>query len=155
MHITASPAWQAWSELSTRRPADLDLDALARSTGAIRRVRGDGIGDGTTLLRLCLARDPGRMSLQESVAWAHLEGLAEFTAQSLNERLHGSVGFLGAMLHRLLTARSGSPGWLWRGRCLRIADCSSLSQPGSRGTGWRAAGGGDLGAGPVQPLAGD
>lgn len=153
MHITASPAWQAWSELSTRLPADLDLDALARSTGAIRRVRGEGIGDGTTLLRLCLARGPGRMSLQESVAWAHLEGLAELTAQSLNERLHGSVSFLGAVLHRLLTARSGRPGWLWRGRCLRIADGSSLSQPGSRGTDWRLHGVYDLAAGRFSHLA--
>jgi hypothetical protein len=153
MHITASPAWQAWSELSTRLPADLDLDALARSTGAIRRVRGEGIGDGTTLLRLCLAHGPGQMSLQESVAWAHLEGLAELTAQSLNERLHGAVGFLDAVLHRLLTAQSGRPGWLWRGRCLWIADGSSLSQPGSRGTDWRLHGVYDLGAGRFSHLA--
>src|SRR4051812_40444698 len=155
MHITASPAWQAWSELSTRLPADLDLDALARSTGAIRRVRGDGIGDGTTLLRLCLARDPGRMSLQESVAWAHLEGLAELTAQSLNERLHGSVGFLGAVLHRLLTARSGSPGWLWRGRGPGSGAGRSPRPPGGRRTGWRARGGEGLPAWRRCPLAGD
>src|SRR4051794_14770684 len=80
-------------------------------------------------------------------------GLAELTAQSLNERLHGSVGFLGAVLHRLLTARGGSPGWLWGGRCLRIADGSSLSQPGSRGTDWRLHGVYDLGAGRFSHLS--
>jgi hypothetical protein len=147
MHIAASPAWQAWSELSTRFPADLDLNALARSTGAVRRVRGLGIGDGETLLRLCLAHGPGGMSLQETAAWADLEGVAELTAQSLNERLHGSVGFLSAVLHQLLVERSASQGVLWRGRCLRVADGSSISQPGSKGTDWRLHGVYDLGRG--------
>ena len=93
MHLTASPVWDAWSELSTRLPADLDLDALARSTHAIQRRRGEGVHDGATLLQLSLARGPGGKSLQETAVWAHLNGLAELTGQSLNERLHRSVAF--------------------------------------------------------------
>ena len=137
MHITASPAWEAWSELSTRLPADLDLDNLARTTKAIQRVRGDGVENGTALLRLSLARGPGGKSLQETAAWAHLNGVAQLTGQSLNERLHRSVGFLAAITHRLLTGKPAVRPALWAGRCLHIADGSSLSQPGSKGTDWR------------------
>jgi hypothetical protein len=137
MHIAASPAWQAWSELASRLPADLDLDALARSSKAIQRVRGDGIADGPSLFRLCLAHGPGGLSLQAAAAWAYLEGIAQLTAQSLNERLHRSVGFLAAILHRLLAAQAQSPPLFWPGRHLHIVDGSSLSQPGSKGTDWR------------------
>lgn len=147
MHKTAPLGWEAWSDWAKRLPADLDLDALARHTKAICRVRGDGISDGASLLRLCLAHGPGGMSLQETAAWAHLEGVAELTAQSLNERLHRSVDFLAAIVHRLLAARVGSEPLLWPGRYLRIVDGSSLSQPGSRGTDWRLHVGYDLGRG--------
>ena len=147
MHSFASPGWQAWSAWATRLPPDLDLNALARSTKAIQRVRGNGISDGTGLLRLCLARGPGGMSLQEVAAWAHLEGIAELAAQSLNERLHHSVDFLAAIVHRLLAARTDSKPLLWPGRHLRIVDGSSLSQPGSKGTDWRLHVGYDLGRG--------
>ena len=102
MPITASPVWEAWCDLSARFPTDLNLNDLARTTKAVQRRRGDGVDDGTTLLRLCLARGPGGKSLQETAAWAHLNGVAQLTAQSLNERLHRSVGFLAAITHRLL-----------------------------------------------------
>lgn len=144
MHTMVSPAWDAWSALSTLLPADLDLDTLARTTGAIQRQRGDGVCDGTTLLRLSLARGPGGKSLPATAAWAHLNGIAELTGQSLNERLHGSVAFLAAVTRHLLAVRAaGRPG-LWAGRCLRIADSSSLSRPGSKGTDWRVHGVYDL-----------
>lgn len=134
---TASPSWEAWSELSTRLPADLNLDVLARDEKAVQRRRGDGVEDGTTLLRLSLARGPGGKSLQQTAAWAHLNGVANLTAQSLNERLHRSVSFLAAVTHQLMAGRPVAQPSLWAGRCLRIADGSSLSQPGSKGTDWR------------------
>jgi len=144
MPIAASPAWDAWSEISTRLPADLDLDQLALATKAIQRRRGDGITDAATLLRLSLARGPGGMSLQQTAAWARLNGLAEITGQSLNERLHQSVAFLSGILHHLLAGQPTGRPLLWSGRCLRIADGSSLSQPGSKGTDWRLHGVYDL-----------
>jgi Transposase DDE domain len=137
MHPTASPAWESWFALAARLPADLNLNQLARTTNAVQRRRGDGIEDGTALLRLSLARGPGGKSLQETAAWAHLNGIAELTSQSLNERLHRSVSFLAAITHRLLAGRPLGKPALWSGRCLRIADGSSLSQPGSKGTDWR------------------
>jgi hypothetical protein len=142
MHIT-SPVWDAWSELSSRLPADLDLDDLARSTKAIQRVRENGICDGATLLRLNLAHGPGGKSLPETAAWARQNHLAEVGSQSLNERLHGSVAFLAAIVHRLLGGRTARTV-PWIGRCLRIADGSSISQPGSQGTDWRLHGVYDL-----------
>jgi hypothetical protein len=134
MLCAASPAWEGWSELSTRLPPDLDLEERARSTRAVQRRRGDGIIDGATLLRLSLARGPGGMSLQQTAAWAYLNGVAEVTAQSLNERLHRSVAFLAGVLHRLLAGRAGGKPERWSGRGLRMADGGSLSQPGSQGT---------------------
>ena len=151
MPIASSPVWEAWSELSTRLPADLDLDELARTSKAIRRHRDDGVSDGATLLRLTLARGPGGKSLQDTAVWAHLNGLANLTGQSLNERLHQSVAFLAAIVHRLLAGRSAGPR-LWSGRCLRIADGSSLSQPGSKGTDWRLHGVYDLSRGSFSQL---
>lgn len=147
MQIAASPFWEAWSALASRLPSDLDLDGLARSSKALQRVRGNGISDGAGLLGLCLAHGPGGMSLQETAAWAHLAGIAELTAQSLNERLHRSVGFLAGVLHRLLARQTESQPLLWPGRQIRIVDGSSLSQPGSKGTDWRLHAVYDLGRG--------
>jgi hypothetical protein len=147
MLLSASPAWDAWLELSALLPADLDLDTLARTCGAVERQRGDGIIDGTTLFRVSLARGPGGKSLPETALWARQNGVAELCGQSLNERLHRSVAFLSAILHRLLVGRQAGKTSLWAGRCLRIADGSSLSQRGSKGTDWRIHGVYDLGLG--------
>jgi hypothetical protein len=137
MPMSASPTWEAWSELSARLPAALDLDELARRSHAIQRQRCEhGINDGVSLLRLSLARGPGGMSLQQTVAWAHRNGVAEVAAQSLNERLHRSTSFLVLLTHQLLAGRQ-MRSRLWSRRCLRIADGSSLSQPGSKGTDFR------------------
>lgn len=152
MPKTASSLFDSWSDTASRLPADLDLDQLARSTGAVCRRRGDGIGDGATLLQLILARGPGGKSLQDTAAWARMNGVAELTAQSLHTRLHQSVAFLEAVLHRLLTDRRAGKPLLWSGRCLRIADSSSLSQPGSKGTDWRLHGVYDLGSGSFSHL---
>ena len=142
MHHTASPIWDAWSELSARLPSD--LDDLAVATKAIVRRRDDGISEGETLLRLCLARGPGGKSLSETSAWAALNGVAELTGQSINERLHRSVAFLSAVVQRLLANRAGGKPSIWTGRCLRVADGSCLSQPGGKGTDWRVHGVYDL-----------
>lgn len=83
MPIQASSLWDAWSEISTRLPSDLDLDELARTTRAIKRSRGDGITDGVTLLRLSLARGPGGKSLQDAAARARLNGQAGGAAKAV------------------------------------------------------------------------
>ena len=145
MHQSASPVWDAWSKLSTRLPSD--LDDLALSTKAIVRLREDGISDGEALLRLCLARGPGGKSLSETSAWALLNGVADLTGQSINERLQRSGAFLSAVVQRLLTGCAGGKPAIWTGRCLRIADGSAISQPGGKGSDWRVHGVYDLGSG--------
>ena len=151
MQTHASRYGDDWPAIAARLPADLDLDALARETGAIQRRRGDGIADGETLLRVSLARGPGGKSLQETASWADQIGLAELTAQSLNERLHRSVAFLSAVTQRLLAARAGPPV-PWSGRCLHLIDGSTVSRPGSKGTDWRIHAVYDLGRGGFRHL---
>ena len=119
----------------------------------MQRRRGDGIIDGTTLLRASLARGPGGKSLADAALWASQNGVAEVCAQSLNERLHRAVGFLSAILDHLLAGRQTGPASVWAGRHLRITDGSSLSQPGSSGTDWRIHGVYDLGRGGFNHLA--
>ncbi len=57
MHISASPTADAWLDMLGRLPPAIDIDGLARMTGAIRRSRG--VSDGSDLLRLALAHGPG------------------------------------------------------------------------------------------------
>jgi hypothetical protein len=65
-----------------------------------------------------------------------MAGVAQLSGPSLHDRLHQSVAFLRAITRRLLgQERVVSP--LWQGRHLRIADSTSLSEPGSKGTDWR------------------
>jgi hypothetical protein len=145
MQTFASPHADDWASVRSRLPSDLDLSRLARETKAFLRPRG--VRDAESLLRLALARGPGGLSIQETAAWAELMGVAQLSGPSLHDRLHQSADFLQAIVtHQLEDGRSAhSP--LWAGRHLRIADSTSLSQPGSKGTDWRVHAVYDLGAG--------
>ena len=134
-----------------RLPPGLDLDGLARQTGALRRRRE--VACGGDLLRLALARGPGGMSLSQTAAWAGLVGLGSLSAPGLKGRLDKSGAFLDAVVAGLLAAKGGSTPVHWPGRCLRAADGSSISQAGSRGTDWRVHAVFDLGRGCFSHLA--
>jgi hypothetical protein len=145
MQNLASPD-SAWLDILSRLPSELNLNQLARETGAIQRLRG--ITDAADLLRLGLTRGPGGKTLKQTVAWASMCGVAEISAPSLTERLHQSVGFFAALTSRLLAAgRAPARPGLWRGRCLHLCDASTLSQRGSTGTDWRIHATYDLGSG--------
>jgi hypothetical protein len=60
----------AWLNILSRLPSDLNLNQLARDTGAIQRLRG--IDDAADLLRLGLTRGPGGKTLKQTAAWAKL-----------------------------------------------------------------------------------
>ena len=128
-----------------RFPPEIDIDGLARTTGAIRRSRG--ISDGSDLLRLGMAHGPGGMSLRQAAAWAHVSGVAALSAPSLHDRLHQAVPFFAALTAQLLAARTPGRAPMWPGRCLCLTDSSSISQPGSTGTDWRLHAVYDLGGG--------
>jgi hypothetical protein len=94
------------------------------------------VPDAATLLRLALVRGPGGLSVDQTAAWAEMAGVASLSGPSLHDRLHQSVGFLQEITRRLL-ARPVLAAGLWAGRHLRLADSTSLSEPGSGGTDWR------------------
>jgi hypothetical protein len=150
MQNLASPLDSGWFDILSRLPADLDLNHLARDTKAIQRLRG--ITDAADLLRLGLARGPGGKTLKQTAAWAGLCGIAEITAPSLSDRLHGAVAFFSAVTTHLLAAGRPPTPAIWRGRCLRLCDASSLSERGGTGTDWRIHATFDLGSGGFSQL---
>jgi Transposase DDE domain len=138
-------ASQPWQEVLDRLPPDLDLDALAFSSGALKRRRE--VGDGATLLRLAMARGPGGLSLNQTAAWAAMQGLAQLSDPAVKYRLDQAVPFLKALLEQHLAERAGGPPICWPGRSLRMVDGSHISQPGSQGSDWLIHAGYDLGGG--------
>lgn len=126
-----------------RIPSHVDLEALGRETKAFARARG--VRSATDLLRLILAWGPGGYSLQRVAAWAGAMNIALLTEDALVQRFHAAGRFLEAIAGQLLRGVAQAP--CWHGRVLRIADSTSLSQPGSSGTDWRVHGVYDLGRG--------
>lgn len=144
-HVTA---WSvdAFPAVLERLPPGLDLDEVARRSGAIQRRRQ--VDGGATLLQLSLARGPGGMSLRATAAWASTCGLAEISNPSLKARLDGAGPFLEAIMMELLAARRDGAGPTpWPGRCIRLADGTCLAEPGSAGVDWRVHAVLDLGTG--------
>lgn len=134
MRAEASLISDDWAALLSRFPADLDLAQIGREAGAFIRPRG--VLDAPARLRLALVRGPGGLSVDQTAAWAEMAGVASLSGPSLHDRLHQSVGFLQEITRRLLLRPVLEAG-LWVGRHLRLADSTSLSEPGSSGTDWR------------------
>jgi len=128
-----------------RLPPGIDLDALAFETKAIQRRRD--IADGTTLLRLALARGPGGLSLNQTAAWAAMTGLTSLSDPGVKYRLDQSVDFLKAITEQLVAANAGTTRLHWPGRSLRAVDGSCIMQHASKGYDWRIHAGFDLGRG--------
>ncbi len=145
MPLIASLPPDQYVDVLSRLPADLDLNELARETKAIER--GRVLRDGATLLRLALARGPGGLSLSQTAAWASVLGVTEMSDPAIKYRLDKAVGFLNALLERQLAGNTTHRPVRWPGRILRIADGTSISKPGSKGTDWRVHGVYDLGRG--------
>jgi hypothetical protein len=138
-------------DVLNRLPADLNLNDLARQTKAIER--GRVLDDGALLLRLLLARGPGGLSLNQTAAWASILGLTEMSDPAIKYRLDKAVGFLNALVERQLAGNTTRRPIRWPGRILRLADGSSISKPGSKGTDWRVHCVYDLGRGGFSHLA--
>jgi hypothetical protein len=145
MPQTASLPADQFDEILGRLPADLDLDALALRTKAIERPRK--IAEGSSLLRLALARGPGGLSLSETAAWASMIGLAEMSDPAIKFRLDKAAEFLEEVVAHQLAVRSTGASLRWPGRFLCAADGTSISQRAGSGTDWRVHGVFDLGRG--------
>jgi Transposase DDE domain len=126
-----------------------DLDEAARSSRALIRRRG--VPSARALLHLALARGPGGLSLRQTSAWAQAVGVADLTDAALNDRLHQSCGFLGAIVAAMLRSKPGAAAARWPGRSVRIADGTCVSKPGGKygvtGADWRIHALYDLGGG--------
>ena len=102
MQNAASVLTDHFTDLSTRLPAGLDLDALALETKAIQRKRE--LSDRASLL-----------------------GLAELSNLSVKYRLNQAANFLAAVIERPLAAKTPGANLRWPGRTLRLADGTCIS----------------------------
>ncbi len=122
-----------WQALLSKLSAVIDLEATARTSGAL--VRRRCVGDAATLLRLALAYGPGGMSLRSAAVWAGLNDIANLSNVGLLKRLRGAADWLGDLAGALLKHAAGPSVSV--GRRLRIVDGSSIGHPGGGGTEWR------------------
>ena len=66
-----------WSEALEAIGTALDVEASARSSGALKRARA--VRDGAGLLRLALAYGGCGLSLRQTAAWAAARGIADLS----------------------------------------------------------------------------
>ena len=139
-----------WPELSARLPAGFDLEATARSSGALTRARE--IKSAAALLRLSLAYGGLGMSLRETCLWAEAGGIARLSDPSLLARLCKAGPWLGELAAALIAERTEAPVRRWAGYRLRALDGTSICEPGADRTTWRLHVGYDLATGQVDQL---
>lgn len=122
-----------WSEALEAIGTALDVEASARSSGALKRARA--VRDGAGLLRLALAYGGCGLSLRQTAAWAAARGIADLSDVALLGRLTAASGWLGTVAAALLAARvpAGDTG----GRRLRLVDGTAVCHPGADRTSWR------------------
>jgi hypothetical protein len=121
-----------WPSVLSALPPSLDLTALARSQGAIKRSRR--ISDGETLLRLALWYGPCGLSLRSAAALAAGTETAHLSDVALLKRLAGAADWLEAIVAAVLADRQGAI--VAETRDLVLLDGTAISQPGSSGTDW-------------------
>src|ERR687884_1646266 len=94
MQPASSPPLEAqWPDLVAAVSAAIDLEATARTSGAL--VRRRAIRSAEMLLRLALAYGPGGLSLRAAAAWAGASGLAELSDTAVMKRLRRAAPWLG------------------------------------------------------------
>jgi hypothetical protein len=139
-----------WREVSAYLPANFDLEATARSCGALTRVRE--VKNAETLLRLALAHGGLGMSLRETCVWAEAGGIARLSDPSLLARLCKAAPWPGDIAAALIAEQTKVPARRWAGYRLRALDGTSICEPGADRTTWRLHVGYDLATGQVDQL---
>src|SRR5918999_4913391 len=132
MQPASSSLEAQWPDLVAAVSAAIDLEATARTSGAL--VRRRAIRSAEMLLRLALAYGPGGLSLRMAAAWAGISGLADLSDTAVMKRLRRAAPWLGEVagaLPRRAAAVPPTPGPL-PGRRLRIADGSMITGPGGK-----------------------
>lgn len=120
----------------------IDLEQVARTSGALKRHRG--VHTARDLLRLVLGYSVLDYSLRLLGVWATLTQLATISKTALRQRLRQCCPWLGRLVVLLLAqAQVHLPTGL-RVR-VKVVDATVITQPGSHGTDWRLHLGFDLG----------
>jgi Transposase DDE domain len=123
-----------WPDLVAAVSAAIDLEATARTSGAL--VRRREIRSAEALLRLALAYGPGGLSLRGAAAWAGVSGLADLSDTAVMNRLRQAAdwlgGIAGALLRGAAAAASATLDGPLPGRRLRVADGSMIVAPGGK-----------------------
>lgn len=126
---------QDWPTVIERIGRAVDLEASARTCGALRRRRQ--IRSATDLLRLALTYGPGGQSLRQTAAWAELQRVASLSDVGLMYRLAAAGDWLGEIASQLLAQREAPNAVVaGLGLRLRVVDGSVISAPGKGGR-WR------------------
>jgi len=129
--VALRPVLDEWQAGLARLP--VDVDQLARQTGALRRKRA--VKSGGDLLRLVLAYSWLDWSLRQVGAWATTLELAELSDVAVRKRLLNTRAWLSQLVGQALgqVRLSGRQSALR----LRLIDATVITQPGSTGTDWR------------------
>lgn len=130
-----------WAYVIGLLPAD--LDETARTYGALRRRRQ--ITSASALLRLALGYAMCDWSLPIAAATAEGLGLGKLSHVAVLKRLRGCGPWLGRLTGQWLQER-GLVHDLPKMN-LRLVNATTVSAPGSKGTGWRLHASYDAGAG--------
>jgi hypothetical protein len=108
---------------------------LARSTGAVTRLRGfDSVGD---LLRTLLLHVGRGWSLRETAVQAKLAGIAQVSDVTLMTRLQQAEGWLRELCQQLWKENGVDLLPVLKDRPVRIVDATTVKEPGKTGGQWR------------------
>ena len=122
-----------WSSVVSRIADVADLEATARSYGAITRVRK--VRSAADLLRLALIYGPGQQSLRSTAALAADGGVVSLSDKGVLGRLRKMSAWLEHLLERLLADRFGLA--CGEAMALSLVDSSLICAPGRTGGDWR------------------
>jgi hypothetical protein len=131
-----------WPYLLSFLPPGIDLEAMARDCGALRRKRA--VDSASSLLRLAFAYSLCELSLRDTCAWAEAAEVASLSNVALLKRLRECPRWLGQLLGLKLAERASPPPAKGQNIHLRLVDATCISKPGSKGTDWRVHLGYDL-----------
>ena len=127
---------EEWKILTGFLPAG--WQDLARETGAMRRARG-AIDEPEVLLQILLLHVATGLSLKQTVARAHVQGLVSITDVALLKRLRSSERWLRELARRMFEASRFAcvTARVPEARRLRAVDATTVEEPGATGTDWR------------------
>jgi Transposase DDE domain len=134
--IEATSLGEDWDVVMATLPAQWRAKAV--ELGAVRR-RPRGFASVESLLRVLMIHLADGCSLRETVVRARAGDLADISDVALLKRLRGCGAWFQWMVQELAAgmALPVAPDALLDGRCVRLIDGSTVSEPGATGSTWR------------------